>query len=213
MDNTALLLMVRWLSPSYPTGAFAWSHGLEAAIDDRQVTDAASLEQWISGVLAHGAGRNDAILLQLACRAAPAELKTLATLAEALAPSKERRDEALLQGAAFATTTRAVKGYDLPDMALPVAVGRAAALAGLPAAQVAGLYLQSLASNLVQAALRLMPLGQTAGQTVLDRLSPLCATLAEQTAALGTDDLGGCAYAADIAAMRHEQMRGRVFRS
>jgi urease accessory protein len=213
MDATALLTLTQWLSPAYPTGAFVWSHGLEAAVAEGDVADGAALEDWLADVLGEGAGRSDAILLVSAHGAEGAALADLADLAAALAPSAARRAETVMQGAAFARVTRDVWGHDLPDMPLPVAVGRAAALQGLPLEPVAQVYLQAMVSNLIAAALRLMPLGQTEGQRILARLGPVCARVA--TAALGQtiDDIGSATMAIDIASMRQEALRVRVFRS
>ena len=100
MRTDHLLTLTQWLSPSYPVGAFAWSHGLERAVARGDVHDAGSLSAWLQGVLAHGAGRSDAILL---CAAHGADdVAPIAELAAALAPSRERRMETLQQGAAFA---------------------------------------------------------------------------------------------------------------
>lgn len=213
MRAEALLTLAQWLSPAYPVGAFAWSHGLETAVRDGAVRGAASLADWLDLMLADGAGRTDAILLIAAAGAEGAALAEVAELAAALAPSRERLAETMGQGAAFAAVTRAVWGYDLPDMAYPVAVGRAAGLAGLPPVPVAQVYLQAVASNLVQAGQRLMPLGQTAAQRVLAGLSPVCARVAEEAAAAGLDGIGGAGFAMDIASMRHEAMQPRMFRS
>lgn len=211
MRTDDLLLLTQWLSPAYPVGAFAWSHGLEQVIRDDVVMDATTLSDWLGGVLEHGAGRSDAILL---CAAHAAEdIAPIAELAAALAPSAERRAETMQQGAAFAATTRAVWGLDVPDMAFPVAVGRAAGLKSLPAEPVAQVWLQSFISNLVQAAQRLMPLGQTAAQQVLAGLTPLCAAIGAEASTATLDDIGTASFAADIASMRHAQMEPRIFRS
>lgn len=211
MNTDHLLMLTQWLSPAYPVGAFAWSHGLERAVGRGDVKDAAGLSDWLAAVLEHGAGRSDAILL---CAAHDADDVTpVAELAAALAPSRERRMETLQQGAAFAATTRAVWGLDLPDMAYPVAVGRAAGLMGLPVVPTAQVWLQSFASNLVQAAQRLMPLGQTEGQRVLAGIAPLCATQGEMAAVATLDDIGSAAFAVDVASMQHETQYSRIFRS
>lgn len=213
MRAEALLTLCQWLSPAYPVGAFAWSHGLEQAVRDGAVRDAATLADWLDLMVTFGAGRTDAILLIAACDAEGEALADLADLAAALAPSRERLAETMGQGAAFAAVTRAVWGHDLPDMAYPVAVGRAAGIAGLPPVTVAQLYLQAVVTNLVQAAQRLMPLGQTAAQGVLAGLAPVCARVAEEAAEAGLDGIGGAGFAMDIAAMRHERMEPRMFRS
>lgn len=213
MRTEALLTLAQWLSPAYPVGAFAFSHGLEQAVADGAVRDAESLADWLDLMLRSGAGRTDAILLIAAAGAEGAALEEIADLAAALAPARERLAETMAQGAAFAGVTRAVWGLHLPDMPYPVAVGRAAALAGLPPVPVATLFLQAVASNLVQAAQRLMPLGQTEAQRVLAGLAPVCARVAAEAAEAGLDGIGGAAFAMDIAAMRHEGMEPRMFRS
>lgn len=213
LDAGALLTLGHWLSPSYPTGAFAYSHGLESAIRDGVVRDAPGLRDWLAAILTHGAGRSDAILLCLAYRADGAALADLADLAAALCPARERLTETLGQGAAFAATTRAVWGHDLPDMPYCVAVGRAAALAGLPPGPVTLLFLQGMVTNLALAAQRLMPLGQTAAHAILHDLVPDIAATAAFAVTATEDDLGSAVFAVDVAAMRHETLQPRIFRS
>jgi urease accessory protein len=213
LTASQLLRLSRWLSPAFPTGGFAWSHGLETAVRDGTVRDAASLEDWLEVLLRWGAGRTDAILMTAAHRSDGAGLAALAELAQALAPSRERRAETLGQGAALARTLRAVHGWDLPDMALPVALGRAARLGELPIGPVSAVALQGFATTLVQAAQRLMPLGQTDAQGLLLRLSPVCEAVAAEALHLAPDDIGSSAFAIDIASMRHEALEPRIFRS
>ena len=118
------------------------------------------------------------------------------------------------QGAAFAATTRAVWGLDLPDMAFPVAVGRAASLASLPLEPVLRVWLQAFLSNLVQAAQRLMSLGQTEGQRVLAELTPAIIAVADAAQSATLDDIGSATFAVDTASMQHESSQGaRLFRS
>jgi len=211
MRDAALLTLAQWLSPAYPVGAFAWSHGLERTIGRGDIRDGAGLADWLADVLTQGAGRSDAILL---CAAYGAEDVTpVAELAAALAPSVERRMETLQQGAAFAATTRAIWQIDLPDMAYPVAVGRAARLIDLPVQPVAQLWLQAFASNLVQAAQRLMPLGQTEAQRILANLAPLCIAIGSDATRASLDDIGSATFAVDTASMQHKQQYSRIFRS
>jgi urease accessory protein len=209
MGPEALLTLTQILSPSFPTGGFAYSQGLEWAVRDGLGPD--GLQDWLAVWLEHGTGRNDAILLHLAHGAD--DPAPLAELALALCPAAERRMETLAQGAAFAATVRAVWGLDLPDMALPVAVGRAAGLMGLDAGPVAQVYLHGMVTTLVLAGQRLMPLGQTRAQGIIAGLAPVCVRVAAETADSTADDLGGAALLQDIAAMRHETQQPRIFRS
>ena len=207
-----LLTLVQWLSPSFPTGGFAYSHGLEQAISTGQVASAPQLRQWLAEVLQFGAGRQDAILLVQALRSG-ADLDALDDLARALQPSSERLSETLEQGTAFARTVAALTGRPLPARCLPVAVGEAAAPLNLPAAQVAALYLHAFSSNLTSVAMRFMPLGQEAGQGVLASLHPVIDALSAQVAQLTLDDLGSSAMGADLSALAHETMDVRIYRT
>ncbi|HWD57957.1 MAG TPA: urease accessory UreF family protein [Stellaceae bacterium] len=81
MTTEALYRLLAWASPTFPTGAFSYSHGLEAAFDDGAVRDRATLERWIAAIVSQGSGRIDADLLRDAWRAAAAGVE--AALAEA----------------------------------------------------------------------------------------------------------------------------------
>lgn len=210
-----LLTLVQWLSPAYPTGAFAWSHGLEAAIAEGWVRDAGGLHDWLADLLAEGSGRAEAVWIGLAFRAADAAaLGALDARARAFSPAAERLRETARQGAAFAAVTRAVWGIDLPaGCLLPLALGRAARLMEMDPGDVAAIHLQGFAGNLVAAAQRLMPLGQTAAQGVLARLAPLCLEAAELARAPDEAALFSNTFLSDVAAMRHETLETRLFQS
>ena len=207
-----LLTLVQWLSPAFPTGGFAYSHGLEQAISTGQVADVPQLRQWLAEVLQFGAGRQDAILLVQALQDG-ADHAALDDLARALQPSSERLSETLEQGTAFARTVAALTGRPLPARCLPVAVGEAAAPLELPAAQVAALYLHAFSSNLTSVAMRFMPLGQEAGQGVLASLHLVIDALSAQVTQLTLEDLGSSAMGADLSALAHETLDVRIFRT
>lgn len=210
-DPAALLTLTQWLSPAYPVGAFSYSHGLEWAVESGDVRDRASFGDWLTDILAHGAGRNDAILLAAAYRArTPAETDRLA---RALTPSRERLAETTLQGAAFARATAAIWGTPPDGFCYPVAVGVAARRCGLPLRDTLALFLHGFAGNLCAAAMRLVPLGQSDGQAVLAASTPLCRALAEKALTETPDDIAGCVLAADIASMKHETQETRLFQS
>ncbi|WP_317626043.1 urease accessory protein UreF [Rhodalgimonas zhirmunskyi] len=210
----ATLVLMQWLSPAYPVGAFAYSHGLEAAVEAGWVSDARGLEDWLSDVLLHGTGRNDALLIAAAYRAETRlEVDEIDTTARAFAPSKERLTEADRIGAAFGDTTGAIWATDLAGLVYPVALGRAARLEGLPQALTATLHLQAFTSNLIAAGQRLLPVGQTEGQAMLRRLSALCPQIAADTDAGDLSELASTAFLTDIASMRHETQYSRIFRT
>jgi urease accessory protein len=222
----SVLPLLAWLSPAYPVGAYAYSHGLEWAAETGAVADEASLAAWLADVLEHGAGRNDAILLTAAHRAAEAgdyaALIDVNDLALALAPSQELRLETRQQGRSFLDTTTTAWGVPLlsdlagyldDEVAYPVAVGLAAGAHRLPLPPTLEAFLLSFMQNLASAALRLAPIGQTGGTRVLAGLAPAIAALAREVPGLTLDDLGSATFRADLGSFLHETQYTRLFRS
>ncbi|KAJ55503.1 urease accessory protein UreF [Actibacterium mucosum KCTC 23349] len=206
--NTDLLTLTQWLSPAFPLGSFAYSHGLETAIASGDVTDAQTLQAWLRVVLTQGTGIVDATLL---CRTM--EGQDLGNVARALAASRERLEEAEAQGAAFVDTVNKITGDAQAVAPLPVAVGVAARSLSLSTEDVAALYLHAFISNLVSAAVRFVPLGQSAGQAVLSALHADIAETARRAVTMTLDDLGAAAPGADMAAMKHETQDVRIFKT
>ncbi|WP_245604539.1 urease accessory protein UreF [Sulfitobacter donghicola] len=209
-----LLTLTQWLSPAYPLGSFAFSHGLEQAVHSGWITDAAELREWLEDIARHGAGHSDALWLRLAYEAEGAQaLHILNQQCRAYAPCHERLREGERQGQAFARITSQVWDMELPAYQFQIALGRAAKLADLPVDEVITLFLQAFLGNLVSAAQRLMPLGQTGAQSVLAQLNAVCIDVAQKTDGKGLDDISGSAFLSDISAMRHETLEPRIFQS
>lgn len=202
------LTLVQWLSPAFPVGSYAYSQGLEQAITDGHVTTPATLTDWITAVLTHGSGRMDAILLAHA-RAG----EDLTDLAYAYATSAERHTEMRDQGAAFGHVVQTLTGHPQPPLPYALAVAHAIRGLDLPTAEVLALFLQALAAQLISAAVRFVPLGAADGQRVLAGLAPLIADLAATYAAAPLTALSSATIGADLAAMRHETLDVRIFRS
>lgn len=222
VDRTAMLRLLTWLSPSFPTGAYAYSHGLEWAIAAGDVTDRDGLAAWLGDILTYGAGRSDAILLRHAYRAVD-DVDTLVAVAELAAASAaglERQAETLAQGAAFVAAAAAWPAVALqqlaercPAIAYPVTVGVLAAAHRIDEDYTVGAYLHAFTTNLISAAVRLVPLGQSAGLRVLAALEGTIEQVAAGTAKATLDDIGSSTFRADIAMMQHETQYTRLFRS
>lgn len=209
----ARLTLLQWLSPAFPTGAFAYSHGLEQAIAEG-LRDPVAIRGWLEQVLLRGGGWLDAVLLARTLRGEDAA--QMAALACALAGSAERLAETVEQGRALARTIAAIGGTPPPPQPsppLPVALGVAARGLGLPVAEIVAHYLHGFAANLVLGAMRLVPLGQGQGQAMLAGLAPTILAAAQRACEGGPDLLDGCAIGADMAAMRHETLGTRIFRT
>lgn len=207
-----LLTLTQWMSPAFPIGAFAYSHGLETAVADGSVSSPAVLQDWLTQVLKRGSGISDAVLLARALEPG-ADLDVLADEARARAGSRERWVETFEQGRAFTETVNALTGRSDPAVALPVAVGRVGQTLSLPAADVISVFLQAFASNLVSAAIRLIPIGQTDGQTVLHALNPIIGEVALRAIDTPLADVRIATFGAEVAAMRHETQDIRLFKT
>lgn len=220
--SSALLRLMTWLSPAFPVGGFAYSHGLESAIAERRVADAATLSKWLETLLLRGSGWNDLVLFAEAFRAAKdldsTRMAAVCELALALGGSMERRAETQALGAAFGAAAQpwhdaAATTADLPDAPYPVAVGRLAGVGDIALLDALTAYAHGFCANLVAVATRLVPLGQSQMVLVLHALEPVQLSAARRAEGSTLDDLGSSSFLSDIAAMRHETMTTRLFRS
>lgn len=222
----AFYRLLAWMSPAYPVGAFSYSHGIEWAVETGDITDLKTLVDWLGIVLAEGSGLADATFCAHAHRAVTAgdgpALAAVAELALAFQPTRERRLETSAQGNAFMAATEAawpaaplalVRACWPEAIAYPVAVGAATAAHGIGEATAVHALLHAVAANLISAAVRLVPLGQTDGQRALAALEPVVAATTTAALRLALDDIGGHALRSDIASMRHETQYTRLFRS
>jgi urease accessory protein len=253
LPDRALLRLMTWLSPAFPVGAFSYSHGIERAIEEGRIGNRAALVAWLGELLQRGSAWNDAVLLAESWREAKSGVAGgVGELAEAMAGSKERHMETMLQGDAFRQAVTAWARPDVvepdpnsplagtgrempkgarrrgwsragdgpekpnavePGLPYPVAVGAAAAASGIALEPALTAYLHAFVSNLVQAAVRLVPLGQSDGVAALAALEETVLATATRAAASTLDDLGSAAFMSEIVAMRHETQYSRVFRS
>jgi urease accessory protein len=222
----SLSRLLTWFSPAFPIGAFSFSHGLEWAVEAGDIHDRDSLREWLAALLAFGSGWSDAVLFAEAHRAVEAKsLKRLAVVAElavALQPSRERRLEATMQGDAFVKAVET--GWPNPGLALlrqafpapyalAVAAGAASAGAEVTRTDALAAFLTGFCQNLVSAAVRLAPIGQSDGLLVMAALEPAIAETARRAARSRLAGVGGLALRSDIASMRHETQMTRLFRS
>jgi urease accessory protein len=235
MAETALYDLMSWMSPAWPIGAFAHSGGLEWAVEAGHVADRARCADWIGDLIARGTIHNDAVLFVHAWRAAAdgdaERLRAVAELAAASQTGFERRLEATAQGAAFRKIALGsinpprdgedfatlLSSIDDDDVTYPVAAAALFATNGIALSQALTAWLHGAAANLVSAAQRLVPLGQTDGQRVLRELrEPIFAAVEAALALPDTepfDQLGGATLLAELGCMAHETQYTRLFRT
>jgi urease accessory protein len=225
----ALLRQQIWLSPAFPTGAYSYSHGLECAIEAGHIYNRETLVDWLEADLCYGSGRNEAIFFHQSWRFASeddrARLLHVAKLATVFRSTSEFALESVQQATAYLVTLRRVWGDHfldwLSDMlhkfnlrpALAVVLGVRAATQRVPAHLALPAFLQSLIANLVNAGVRLLPLGQTDGQRALAQLERAVLITTENAKQASLDDLGSAAFMVDVSSMAHETQYTRLFRS
>lgn len=211
-----------WLSPAFPVGAFAYSHGLEWAYHAGLVGDATTLQDWLEDLVTRGSWHNDAILFALAhgliMRRDRSGYQGLCALALALSASRERHQETIQQGNAMLIAARAswpCESLELTegDTPYPLALAILTAGHGLTREQVLLPYGLAFVQNLVSASIRLGIIGQTAGQNILAALVPTVTTQAQKASDATLDDLANTAFMADFASLQHETIDTRIFRS
>lgn len=213
-----------FLSASFPTGAYTYSHGIETAIQDNRISDADSCLEWIANIVRLGSGWNDALLLCEAHALLDAHrqidaqaLQTTNDLALALSAGEERYRETMQMGSAFLraaanwpdTQHEALSGLE-NLISLPVAIGIIGALNRIPLNHLLPVSLQASTSNLVWIATRLVPLGQSDSLLVIGTLEPILSSVSEQAMNASLEDLGGCNLLGDMASIEHEVLDSRV---
>ncbi|HXP98357.1 MAG TPA: urease accessory protein UreF [Telmatospirillum sp.] len=224
-DNIGLLQLMSWLSPGFPVGSYCYSHGLEQAVESGLLGDLAGVTAWISTVLRHGGAWVDSILFLEAHRAVRRDdadrLAYIADLANAWRGTAETALESRAQGLAFVTALQSSwpsQGQDrwlarLPTPPYAIAVAVAAAAAGIEQEAALSAYLHAVTANLVSAAVRLIPLGQTDGQRAIRAMAQVIPEVVLAAGSASLDRLGTACPTVDWASMRHETQYTRLFRS
>ncbi|MDG2616887.1 urease accessory protein UreF [Thermoleptolyngbya sichuanensis XZ-Cy5] len=232
LGGERLLRLLQLASPALPVGAYSYSEGLETLVAQGQLSDVASLQHWIEQELAAGAMRLEAAVMARVYEAAIAPgfpaLGYWNQWLSALREAEELRLQSWQMGRslyrllldldpsvaplleACGETSNAAENFAV-NFAVVYAIAAAhwqidsrAAILG---------YLHSWASNLVNAGVKLIPLGQTAGQRLLLSLAPAIARTTDAALVLPEDDFGACSWGQAIACMAHETLYTRLFRS
>ncbi len=222
-----LYRLLAWLSPAYPIGAFSYSHGVETAVEEGLVKDRATLVTWLESVLLQGTGVVDGALFASAWRAADAEdwqaFDAIAERAAAWRGTSEMALESRQQGGSFLSMTRTAWPHPALDAAherlsgelsLAVAVALAAAAHGIALDRALEGFLHAFTANLISAAVRTVPLGQSDGQIALAALEPAVRQATEAAlAVIFLDEVGTATPLLDWCSLRHETQYTRLFRS
>jgi len=228
--DAAALLPLLWLaSPALPVGGFSYSEGLEAAIEAGAVRDESSAASWLADQLQLSLARADLALLAPATEAWRARdwdrLESLDQWVRATRESAELRLQSEQMGRSMIEWLKSLQRPDFDPVLLPAALRAptyplAYALAlsvllppGQPPAQGLYAYAFGWAENLVQAAIKAVPLGQSAGQRILARLCTEIPAAVAHALRLREDERQAFSPMLAILSARHETQYSRLFRS
>ena len=225
MSDWGLSKLLAWTSPSYPTGGFSYSRGLEWAVESGTVGGVKELIDYVTAILTRGSAWVDAVLFVHAWQSlnSLAALDELSARAAAFRGSVETSLESCQQGKSFLEVTR--KAWPHPALEAfatrnsgaalshSVAVAISCAAHGIDLLPALFSYLHSVAANLVSAGTRLIPLGQTDGQIAIARLVPVVSQVCAEAQGTALDDLGTAAPLVELCSLRHETQYTRLFRS
>ena len=226
MNPTALTRLLRIASPVLPVGAFSYSQGLEWAVEHAGVSDESTAAQWIGSLLNGGIARFELPMLAAFYRAWIEEEKALAANLNmeylASRETSELRAESVQMGAALLDVLRVSAEHDATKLdALSIieqpVFANVFAFAGasweLECEDVLTTYAWSWLENQVTAAMKLVPLGQRAGQRLLAQLGPQCGEAMRTGICLPREEWSNFAPLFAIASSRHETQYTRLFRS
>ena len=201
--------VMAWLSPACPIGAFAYSQGLEAAVEDGLVTDISSLKVWLNASLSHGSIKNDSVFLAAAFNSKSlSELQKLTDLYYAFCISSSRYQESKNMGRAFSKLVTLKNEY-----AFPISLGKVSKDHGVKLDNLIPLFIHSALQNQISAAQRLISLGQSDAFKLLTSLFALIGEIAQEVRTGELDNLTSTSFIAEIEAMRHETLNTRIFAS
>jgi urease accessory protein len=213
-----LFALLQLASPALPVGGYAYSQGLEKAIEDGLVCDAASARRWIADLLLLVIARYEAALwLRVFDAAATGDTAAVAVRKAELLASRETaelRAESLQMGTSLARVFP-VLGLEPPAGQVAYPAAFALACVGLGIDREAGLaaYLWAWLENQVLVAVKSVPLGQQAGQSLLFGMHEALAQAVASATALSDDELGSAPLRFALTSARHETQYSRIYRS
>lgn len=220
----SLLRLLQLASPALPVGAYSYSEGLEALVEQGQVTTASQLEAWLAQELQTGAIRLEAAIAHRAQQCAQAgdgaQLRDWNHWLSANRETAELRQQSWQMGQSLRRLIVALEPEQAAMAAMveepcnyAIAYGLAAAAWQLPAEAALLAYLQSWAANLITAGVKLIPLGQTAGQRILLNLTTPLHQATQVALTLPTAQFDSCSWGLSLASLAHAHQYSRLCRS
>lgn len=224
LTHSHFLTILQLASPALPVGAYGYSEGLEMLVENGTIKNITNLQDWLKSELIYGSIRLDAAVIVRGFHAAKGNdvegLKRWNLWLSAARDTEELRAANWQMGRSLMQLLGKLESGILPlvnavgypsNYAIAFAIACAHWDINIQAALLA--YLHSWTSNLITAGIKIIPLGQTAGQELLLGLQPLLTTTVEEILLMEDDDLGCCNWGLSLASMQHEIQYTRLFRS
>jgi urease accessory protein len=223
VTDLALLRLLQLVSPGLPIGMYSYSQGLERAVDDGWITNAEETEEWIRGLMDQCLTRIDLpILARLYTAWESRNVESVHYWSRTLTAcreSAELRAEDRQTGQALARLLDSLAITEMqewirnPNATLATVFSFAAVSWSISKHEAAIGYLWSWLENQVLCAVKLVPLGQVAGQRLLMDLGSQIPALINEAFTIADDDIGGSVFGLGLASSRHEMQYSRLFRS
>ena len=228
LSASALIELIRLASPALPVGGFSYSEGLEAAVDAGLLRDEAAVTRWLIDQLHLGLARSDLPAAAQAFNAwNGADFARVAGLNTWVAQTRESSEllaQSQQMGRSLLEWLRRRGGGDTdgalqaaaalqPAPMWPVAFALAAARSGAPLRESMLAFAAGWCDNMVAAAIKAVPLGQVAGQRLLDALAPHVPMVVDAALAMADDQRQAFAPMLAVLSARHEAQYSRLFRS
>ncbi len=227
MDALSLLHGLRFVDSFFPSGGYAFSSGLEAAVQAGAVKDTTQLAAYVEDLLHGGMGRREAVAACVASRAGASgnaadaiavdrELDSMKLSRDGRLASRQMGRQVMkiaaeqLEGKAVLRNYLAAMECEKAPGHLPVCLGLTLGACGWKAEEAVAAYLYQTAAGLVSAAMRLLPIGQREGQSLIEGWLPLIYRISREVTPV---PLSSWSPVQDIYGMRHGQLEWRLFRS
>lgn len=223
ITDVNLLCLLQLASPALPVGAYSYSEGLETLVENNIINNQESLQHWLKAELCYGAIRLEAAVMLRAYNCVIRnDLEALSCWnmwLSAVRETEELRNSSLQMGRSLIQLFAKLEPQITPivnavgNCNYAIAFGIAAAYWDINIQAAILGYLHSWLSNFIIAGVKLIPLGQTAGQLLLVNLQPLISNATMEILALEDDNLSCCSWGLSLASMAHETLYTRLFRS
>ncbi|MEY4653408.1 MAG: putative urease accessory protein [Pseudomonadota bacterium] len=222
-DDSALLQLIWLASPALPVGGFSYSEGLEGAVDAGLITDEVSAARWLVDQLHLTLGRSDlAVVSQAVAAWRTGDTERVQALNDWVLNTRETRElrqQTEQMGRSFVEWLKSVHpdlvvtARPLGHLSYPVAFALSASASAAPVRSIVLAFAFGWAENMMQAAIKSVPLGQSAGQRILARLAHDIPQAVDH--ALTLDDASRQSFSPMLAILssRHEHQYSRLFRS